>query len=927
MPSRRELSSSLLALVTLASAASGESWHCACLEARLDWLSRNGYAYSGAPPGADRFRFHGATGRDLRNFAPDRAVDYTSMALKIDVPDMNTPRLAGVQTLSFTALAAPVESLRLNAEQMSIASVKLTNPGDGSVKVTHAYDDHVLTIRFEPPLAPGASAGVEIAYGVDDPPDGLIWTPESPAWPSRPAQLHTQGQPESNRWWFPGHDFPNERMATRLEITVPAGYTAVSNGRLTGAPVTANARTTFTWDQSADHVTYLVMMAVGKWDIVDVGSLDGKAFPVPLPVYAPVGRASDVARTYGRTADMMQVFERRFGTPYPWDKYAQVILWNFGAGGMENTSATTMYDTAILDEKALRDADLDGLISHELAHQWFGDLITCNTWAHIWLNEGWATYSTALWYEARDGFDGRPGVDSLNAVPPGGGYLLSMYNSMRGVAAADQIGPDASPEDRRRPAMVSNIYEHPWETFRRTSNPYPKGASILHMLRMRLGEDVFFAGVRNYVKKYAHQTAETDQFRRELESVSGKSLERFFEQWALRPGTPRVNVEASWDAQSKELALVVEQRQRIDADLPAFVFDLPVMVQSGGVKRDVVIPVDGKRHERRVPLDAEPEFVAVDPYLTVLMDLSVEQSTARFVRQLREGPTVPSRLDAAKALARNTGSAEAVKALAGCVRNAQEHVAVRAEAAHTLGKLGKATELLEAVRAGEASSRMSPIEDARVRLGVIRGLTAANTPEAVDALARVAAADDESYAVRAAAIEALGKTGNEAFLPTMAAGLNVESRDDQVRQAALRALADLNTKEALDAAIPFTRAGVLTRTRGVAIDSVGRLARHDAEKAYEAVAPFINDREDRPRGAAVAALVEIKDKRGLDVLTRAHAETRDPVFRERLSDARGQLAAAVNADKSVEGVSAELDRLRRELDLLKQKMKQDEEKR
>lgn len=244
----------------------------------------------------------------------------------------------------------------------------------------------------------------------------------------------------------------------------------------------------------------------------------------------------------------------------------------------------------------------------------------------------------------------------------------------------------------------------------------------------------------------------------------------------------------------------------------------------------------------------------------------------------------------------------------------------------SLGKIGRGDALFAAVRAGEADSKMGAIENARVRLGVVRGLAFANTDEALAALKRVGASAEEPYGVRAAAIEALGKTGRAEFLEVIAGGLDADSFNDNVRQTALRALADLNTKEALKAVLPWTRAGVMNRTRAVAVECVGRLGRLDADSAYAAIAPIVADREVRPRGAAVAALVELKDKRGLDDIGRAIPLARDPVWRDRLEEARGQLAAAVNADKSIDGVNAELERLRRELDLLKQKIKEDAEK-
>ncbi len=885
-----------------------------CLEGRLQWLSEHGYAQK--PPGADSVRYHPATGRDLRNYAPDRSVDFTSMDLAIDIPDMNTPTFAGVCKLSFAPIGKPLETLTLDAEQFKLAEVTLPGAPDGQ-RVTSSYDDHVITLKFSPPINPGQPAQVQINYQVNDPPEGLIWTPESPAWPGRPAQLHTQGQPQTNRFWFPCHDFPNERLTTRLRITAPEGYQVVSNGKLDAPPATTHGRTEWSWNQGTDHVNYLVMMAVGKWDVLDVGTLGGAAFRVPLPVYAPLGRMGDIARTYERTPQMILNFEKLFGVPFAWDKYAQVCVWNFGSGGMENTSATTLFDTAVLDETALRDGDLDGLISHELAHQWFGDLLTCNTWAHIWLNEGWATYASMLWYEARDGFDG-----------PKGGYIHAVYGSLRGLAASDQIGPDASAEERHRPGMVSPVYEHPWEAFRRVSNPYPKGASMLHMLRMKLGDDVFFKGVQTWVKTRQHTTVETDEFRRVLEQVSGESLEHFFTQWATRPGTPKVKVSADWHAKESELSLVVEQVQRIDADLPAYAFRLPIFIQVKGAKQEIDIEVDARRHERTVSLEAEPEMVAVDPFLSVLMDLTVDQPTRRFITQLEQGLTSASRIDAAKALSKNTGNADAVTALQACVRNSQEHYAVRAEAARSLGKLGRADALLQAVRAGEADSKMGAITDAKVRLGVIQGLSSLASDESLAAITRVAGSDSESYAVRSAALEALGKSGRAEYLPMLTEALKVESQSDQVRVAALRAIGELNVKEGIDAVIPWCKPGVLGRTRPVAIEAVAKLAHFDANqaKAYDAVSPFIGDREDRASTAAVLALVDIKDKRGLEALDKLALLTRGDVFRDRVKEARGQLAAAVNADKSIEGVNAELDRLRRELDLLKQKVKQDEDK-
>ncbi|MCA9283335.1 MAG: M1 family metallopeptidase, partial [Phycisphaerales bacterium] len=491
----------------------------ACLEAHL--------SASAAP--RDN-RFDAETGRNTRNYAPDRMVDFIHMRLEIDIPDMNTRVLNAKQTLSLKALAMPVDSIRLNAEQIDIKTVELAEPK--GVRLTHFHDGSVLTLTFDPPLKAGQAAKIVTTYEVRDPVDGLFWTVESPAWPGRPAQIHTQGQPETNRYWFPCHDFPNERLTTEFVVTVPEDFTVVSNGHLDGAPKYASGRMTFHWVQDKPHVSYLVSLIVGKFDMVEVAP---KGFHGSLPVYVPKGKGELVQKTYGHTAEMIELFERVFDEPYPWDKYSQTVVWNFGAGGMENTSATTLFDTAVLDDKAFADGDLDSLIAHELCHQWTGDLITCNTWEHIWLNEGWATYGSALWFEQRDGYQD--------------GYLRQMHQTMRGLAKNDQLSPDSHDH---QPAMASNEYKHPWEVFRRKANPYPKGSSILHMLRMKLGDEVFFKGVGEYFDRYKFKTAETDDFRQVLEEVSGLSLEQFFDQWCYRAGTPKVKVTGRWDEASKE---------------------------------------------------------------------------------------------------------------------------------------------------------------------------------------------------------------------------------------------------------------------------------------------------------------------------------------------------------------------------------------
>ncbi len=872
MKSLRILSASVCLTVltgaSLATAADGQrlsnqGWEL-CLQGRLRGAMLHRNLITGDP-----LRWDAATGNDARNYPIDPQADFQHMTLEIDIPDMDSPQFTASETLTFQPIGRAMSTLTLDAKRLTIRRVALSSSGQN---LDWSHDGMKLQLRFDPPLEAGVSHDLQIEYTLDDPIEGLYWSParaEAPGRPARDAQLYSQGEADMNSNWFICHDFPNDKLTTELIATVPEGFLVSSNGELI-LEQTRGGRTTFHWKQDLPHVSYLVTFVVGKFDVVDVG--DDR---LSLPVYTPPGLGGLVQQTYGPTMDMIRVFEDRLDEPYPWARYANVLVWNFGWGGMENTSATTLYDTAVLDAKSLQDADLDGLNSHELGHQWFGDLLTCNSWEHIWLNEGFATYLESLWLESRDGFDN--------------GYLLDTYRNNRGVASMDRLDTD---NDRAwsRPAMVSKLFAGPDDVFRRSANPYPKGSSILHMLRMKLSDDVFFKGLQTYVDRFKFKTVETSDFRRVMEEVSGLSLEQFFDQWAYRPGTPEVNVASDWSYEKGELHLVVEQTQRIDDMTPAFAFTLPVLVigEDGG-QTWVEIDVTGRRHEKTVSLDQAPTMVVVDPYLTVLMTPSVDQPTRQIITQLRHGPTIAARLDAA-AFLKERDETSTISALTDSLRDRKEHFAVRSAAAGALGELHANDELLAALEAGLAN--------AKVRRAVVRALDEIGDADSVQAFAKHAGDPDESYAVRAASLAALGSIGDRTNLDILLAALEEDSQHDQVRVGALRGLAALDEPEGLDQAIRFSQLGWLARTRPVAIRAIGELADHDSERAIDVLIQLLDDPEERAREAAGRALSKVGDENALAEMRRVARTHRQPSFRKNLTEWADQLAAKLAENDS-----------------------------
>lgn len=842
-----------------------------CQHCRLEYGELMGL-FGGFDEYSEAIRYNPQTGEDLRNFAPDRKVDYKHMRLSMTIPDMNEASFSATQQLVFEPIARPLETLRLNAMLMNIERVRVDplNPAVAATEVTHSHDGEYLDIRFNPPIPAGQRADLLIDYTVTNAVDGMFWLHENEAWPGRPAQIHTQGQPETNRFWFPAHDSPNERLTTEIIVAAPAGYTVVSNGRLVSEPSDTPGRDglkTWRWLQDKDHVTYLVTLVVGKFDVVDVAPPNSD---IPLPVYVPEGKGPLVKQTFDNTARMLELFERRFDEPYPWDKYANLVVWNFGAGGMENTSASSLYDTAVLDAIALNDSDMDGLNSHELAHQWFGDLITCKTWEHIWLNEGWATYSTSLWLEERDGYQN--------------GYLRNLYGAMRGLADRDQLDPNST---ATRPGMVSPVYAHPWEVFRRTSNPYPKGAATLHMLRSILGEELFFEGVREYVDRYKFKTVETDDFRKVLEEVSGLSLEHFFTQWCDRPGTPKVKIRSSWDESSRMLTITTEQLQRIDSEHPAFRFDLPIEIHAAPgarVPQTITIPVRERMHQYTVSLDSAPAMVVADPDLSVLMSVEIDQP-AEWLRNQASHRSLASRLEATKLL-RDHQSTKTVQVLERIASDANEHWSVRQMAAESLGKLGELESLLNA-RVATADDAEG--DRAKVTIAILRAIGDAwdrPASELQPIIEQSLASREWSYEVAAVAMELAGRHGDESFLPLFEQALSYNSQHERIRRGALRGLAELGLAQGIELAAPYTQFGNLNRLRPEAISAVATLSHHDPQRALEIVAPLLRDTEIRTVRGAMDAVVSIGDRSGIQELELLMTRLQHPVHKE---EARGAL--------------------------------------
>ncbi len=575
-------------------------------------------------------RIDATTGRDVANYAPARHFDHLHMRLAIDIPDMEKRSFTAEETLTVTPIGKARSELVLNAKDIKIESVTLGAKGK---PLSFTHEQGLLTIAFNAPIKMGETVDVVTRYSLETPRSsgilggGLSWTrgrATAKEEADKYAQIHSQGQPEFNKQWFPCHDFPNERLTTEMIVTVEDPFVVCSNGRLVGATLGTPAasgkpRMTWRWLQDKPHPNYLVTLVVGRFSIVGLEAKTPAEAEVCNYLYAPIGTEKTAAAAYGATPAMVAHFSKLYGQTYPWDKYAQVLARGY-SGGMENTSATTMSEATAKASVGTQDE----IIAHELTHQWFGDFVTCKGWEHAWLNEGWASFGEALWAEAAAP-QGRARRDYQRAIT---GFVSAQRARNRTAAPA-------------APAMVSKQYNDAFENFIKANDIYSKGACVLHMLRTRLGDEIFWKGVHAYLQKHRLGHVETDDFRHSLEEASGLSLEQFFTQWCYRPGLPRLQVDIDWTPDEAEkpdgagsVKVTLKQTQKINADNPAYALSLPIAIKMGE-KTDVrMVEMNTTDAELTVKLDAKPADVTVDPNLTVVAPVSVRKPLAMWLRQM-----------------------------------------------------------------------------------------------------------------------------------------------------------------------------------------------------------------------------------------------------------------------------------------------------
>ena len=597
--------------------------------------------------GHKRFELPGAK----PHYNPDRPgqVEHIFLDLNLDIPNQSCYGSCSIRLLP---VRNGIDRLTLDAVNLKIESVQINE-----VTQRFEYDGEQLCIYLSQPTEIGHRLLIAIAYAAEKPQRGIYFIQPDKHYPHKPTQVWTQGEDEDSRYWFPCFDYPGQLSTSEIRVRVPQPLVAISNGELIDTVEEAKY-TTYHWSQQQIHPTYLMTLAVGDFaEIRD--EWHGKA----VTYYVEKGREADAKRSMGKTPQMIEFLSEKYGYPYAFPKYAQVCVDDFIFGGMENTSTTLLTDRCLLDERAILDnRNTESLVVHELAHQWFGDLVVIKHWSHAWIKEGMASYSEVMWTQREYG-------DQEAAY-----YRLS--------EARSYFSEDSS---RYRRPMVTHVYREAIELYDR--HIYEKGSCVYHMIRAELGDELFWQAVQTFVQDNAHQTVETIDLLRAIEKATGRNLAFLFDQYVYRGGHPDFKVAYAWDGDANLAKVTVTQTQA-KADSKDL-FNLRIPIGFGYKENPQLTTFTVRVHEKEqsfyFPLTQKPDFISFDVGNNYLKTVKLEYPISELKAQLEFDPHPISRIYAAEALAKK-GGLEATLALSSALKN-DSFWGVRVEVAKELAEI------------------------------------------------------------------------------------------------------------------------------------------------------------------------------------------------------------------------------------------------
>jgi aminopeptidase N len=853
------------------------------------------------------FELPGAT----PHYNPDRPgqVEHIFLDLNLDIPNSS---YNGTCTIKLKPIRNDIDRLTLDAVNLNIQSVQVNNTPQ-----TFDYDGSLLQIQLSSPTQIGNSITIAIAYSVEKPQRGIYFISPTEHYPNKPTQVWTQGEDEDSRFWFPCFDYPGQLATSEIRVRVAKPFSAISNGELIDTQQDGDYKI-FHWYQKQVHPSYLMTLAVG-----DFAEIQDEWKGKPVTYYVEKGREKDARRSMGKTPRMIEFFSEKYGYEYAFPKYAQVCVDDFIFGGMENTSTTLLTDRCLLDERAALDnRNTESLVAHELAHQWFGDLVVIKHWSHAWIKEGMASYSEVMWTEHEYGAE-----DAAY-------YRL--------LEARNYLAEDSS---RYRRPIVTHVYREAIELYDR--HLYEKGACVYHMIRAELGEDLFWQAIHTFVQDNAHKTVETVDLLRAIEKASGRNLLFLFDQYVYRGGHPDFKVAYAWDGDSKLAKVTITQTgaQEGKSGLSSELFDLKIPIAFGYTQESYVkgqggqgestlatnfktftVRVNEAQQSFYFPLEEKPQFISFDAGNNILKTVSLEYSLPELKAQLQFDPDPISRIYAAEALAKK-GGLEAVKALSTALQS-DRFWGVRVEVAKQLAEI-KLDQAFDGLVANLQD------ENALVRRAVVEALASIKTHKSYQALKPIVENGDASYYVEAAAVRAIGgivavnlneKPKEEKVLKLLKSVLEErEGWNEVVRSGAIASLSQMKTSQAaLDLILEYTRLGIPQALRLAAIRALGAISSGQTSINLERILVRLTELSGETffltQVSVVAALGQMETPKAIGILQALADQTPDGRVRRMAEEAVQRVQKNAGSDSSVKQLREELDQIKKANQELKSRL-------
>lgn len=694
--------------------------------------------------------------------------------------DLDQRKIRGEVSENISALRDDLTAITLDSVGLTINSVTVdgktanfsTVPGKLTISLAHPAktgDKHELFIKYE-----------------GKPKKGLYFILPDANYPRQPQEVWTQGEAEDTRNYIPLYDYPNDRLTSEMIVTVPASWITISNGKLISVKPDADGDTkTWEWKQTEPLSSYLISVIAG-----DFVEKEDTWHGIPLRYVVPRGQEFKIDTSFSHTKQMLDLFSQKLDVPYPWAQYAQTFVDDFVEGGMENTSATTLTVRELVNPALAAETRLgaDLVESHELSHQWFGDLVTTKDWANLWLNEGFATFFEHYWSEQHYGADD----------------------------AAYEFWRDRNQWFRQKRLYYIPIVTHNFtDSDEYAGNIYTKAGWVLKMLRDRLGDADFFHGLHAYLETYRGQNVVTADLQKSLEQATNINSDEFFHQWIYRAGAPQFQVSYSYDDAAHQVKLDVAQTQKVEGLVGLFDVPVDVEITTGSGKKDFPIEVSQATQSFTFPADSTPKMVLFDKGDKILKSLDFKKSPAELMFQLKNAEAVTDRADAAVALGNIKDNADVVAALGDAAQH-DPFWGIRVESLRALGKIGTSN-------AEQAILQELHDEKPWVREAAVQQLGNFHEDAGLAGRLETIAASEVAYRVRSAALNSLASLKAPGAYDTLLAAAKTNSPDSVVRNAALEGLGKLGDDKAVPLLLEYSAAGQDTHTRQVAIMAVARL--------------------------------------------------------------------------------------------------------